>query len=110
MTPEQTATLQYWQKRFPRQFAIAARANGVTGFGQTSTFNDVLSSLTGLLTSYGQYKVASDIATSGTAANRGLLALPGSGVTGTGTTNWILYGGIGLVAVVGIVLFTRKKK
>lgn len=110
MTPEQTATLSYWQKRFPRLFSLAARQAGVTGFGQTTDFNSILGSLTGLLTSYGQYKVATDIATSGQAANRGLMTLPGSGVVTTGTTNWILYGGIALVAVVGIVLFTRKKK
>lgn len=111
MNPAQTATLKYWQTRYPAQFAQALQNAGVSGFGQTGTFNDIMSSLTGLLTSYGQYKVATDIATSQSSANRNLLGLPGSGVAGvTGSTNWILYGGIALVGVVVLMFVMKKKK
>jgi len=108
MTPVQTATLNYWKGKYPAQFAQALAASGVVGFGQTSTFNDIMSNLTGVLTSYGQYRVASQIAASGASANRNVLALPGSGTTGT--TNWILYGGIALVALVAIGIFMKKRK
>lgn len=113
MTSAETATLKYWQARFPRQFAQAARVAGVTGFGQTdttgtSTFDSVMGSLTGLLTSYGQYKVASQIADSQTAAKSGVLTLPGSATTGT--TNWILYGGIALVGLVALAVFMKKRR
>jgi len=108
MTPVQLATLNYWKQKYPAQFAQALAASGVVGFGQTSTFNDIMGSLTGVLTSYGQYRVASQIADSGNAANRNVLSLPGSGTTGT--TNWILYGGIALVALVAIGIFMKKRK
>ena len=113
MTPAELATLNYWRKRFPRQFAQAAHAAGITGFGQTdttgSTFDSVMGSLTGLLTSYGQYRVASQIADSQTAAKSGVLALPGN-TSGAGTTNWILYGGIALVGLVVVAVFMKRRK
>lgn len=112
MNAAQTATLQYWQKRFPRQYAQAVRLAGVdTGFGQTSTgstFDSILGGLSGLLTSYGQYKIASQVVSSQQAASQNVLALPGS--AGSTTTNWLLYGGIALVAVVAVVLIAKKRK
>lgn len=110
MNQAQSATFRYWQKKYPALVAQAVQAAGVAGqpgFGQTDTFDSIMGSLNSLLTSYGQYKIASDVATSQTSANKNILSLPGTGST---ATNWLLIGGVGLLAVVGIVLFARKRR
>ena len=109
MNPMQQQTFQYWQRRYPSLMRQALKQAGVTGFGQTGTFSSIMSNLSGLLTSYGQYRIASDVANSATAANRNVLSLPGSAVGGS-STNWVLIGGVALIAVVGIAMFAGRRK
>lgn len=106
MNQAQTATINYWKRTQPALFKQAAK--GVPGFGQTDTFDSIMGNLNSLLTSYGQYKIASDVATSQANANRNVTALPGSG-TGV-SRNWLMIGGIGLIAVVAAVLLFRRKR
>ena len=118
MTSAQVATLNYWKRRYPRLYAQAYRQANVhahTGLGQadttssgTSTFDSIMGGLSGLLTSYGQYRIASDVVNSQTSARQNILSLPGSGVGST--TNWLMIGGVALVAIVGIAVFLKKRK
>ena len=111
MNAAQQKTLNYWNQRYPALVAQAVQnlQASQAGFGQTSDFSSVMDNLTNLLTSYGQYKIASDVANSGTSANRGVLNLPAT-PAGAGSTNWVLIGGVGLLAIVGLVVFMRKRR
>lgn len=112
MNAAQVTVYRYWKARHPdlmRTAVARAGATGMTGFGQTDTFSSVMGNLTNLLTSYGQYKIASDVAASTTAANRNVLSLPGSGTTGS-SMNWIMIGGVALIAIVGIAIFAKRRK
>ena len=112
MNAAQQKTFNYWKARYPalmNQAVAQANATGQPGFGQTDTFSSIMGNLTNLLTSYGQYKIASDVATSGSTANRNILSLPGSGVGGS-SMNWIMIGGVALIAIVGIAIFAKRRK
>lgn len=111
MNTAQVKTLQYWNGKYPElmQQAIRRVQDQQAGFGQTSDFSSIMGNLTNLLQSYGQYRIASDVANSGTSANRGVVNLPVA-PAGTKTINWVLVGGVGLLAVVGILIFVKRKR
>lgn len=119
MNSAQRQTLAYWKRTQPALYAQAvaqfhAAGNpmaGMAGFGQSTgtDFNSILGNLTNLLTSYGQYKVATDVANSQTSANRSILSLPGTTAGGTSMTTWLILGGAVLVGLVAFLGFRKKR-